>query len=254
MNKIHKPAVLTLILFLTFFFFSCEKDSPSQPSGPKTYFPTTLGSYWIYLNYDLDSLGIKIPNTENYDTSKIIGSKNINGKMATVIETRNSEGNIDTSYFAYENNKIYTLLSFFQNEFIPVGNSNQWVIVADFNSTSWSILSDTTLPSFDVPGIGTMTPTISIQGKKGNSTNIVVKGKAIPSQEFLNTFVMKIKLQIPNVPLPINLSFNVVLHLWFGENVGLVQRQLDPFKIEIPLIGGEQMDGNKSELIDYSIK
>ncbi|MGQ9819686.1 MAG: hypothetical protein ACUVQ1_07165 [Candidatus Kapaibacteriales bacterium] len=247
---------LFLVLFsitLTLFLQSCSEDnSTNNNTTTKTYFPTTVGSWWIFKTFDLDSNGVMIPETERYDTSKIIGSFNISGKMATALEERSGESSIDTIYFSYENDKIYTLLSTFNNDMIPI-QGNQWIVIADFKSSSWTILKDTTLDSFDVPGVGTITPTLGIKGRKGNSTNVVVKGKAIPSQEFIITMKFNLKISLPGVPLPVNASFDMVQHIYFGENVGNVLRQSDPSQINV-LGFIENIEGSRSELIDYSIK
>lgn len=244
--------------FLPTFIFlqSCSEDNSTinSTNGPttKNYFPTTVGSWWIYKSYDLDSNGVNVPESETYDTNRIVGSFNIAGKMATAIEIRSSNGSVDTSFFYYENNKIYSLISIFNNDLIPI-EGDQWIMVADFNSSAWTILKDTTLGSFNMPGYGTITPTLGITGRKGNSTNVVVKGKVIPSQEFIITMKINIQISIQEYPLPINATVEVLNHIFFGENVGNVGTQTDPSVLNV-VIFQEKIPGHRSELIDYSIK
>lgn len=253
MNCRFNISCLLLAVSLFLSLQSCSEDnSTNDNTTPKTFFPTTAGSWWIYQTFELDSNGVKIPESLRYDTTKIIGSFNIAEKMATAIEERSGDDSIDTTFFSYENDKLYTLLSTFDNEMIPI-KGNQWIIIADFNSSSWIILKDSTFASLEIPDFGTITPTLGITGRKGNATNFVVKDKSIPSQEFIITMSFNLKISIPGVPLPVNASFDIVHRVSFGENVGNVGRQTDPYQINV-MIYQEKFNGRRSELIDYSIK
>lgn len=245
---------LIFVLPILAFLVSCKEDS-TGPSTQKTYFPVTSGSWWIYLNYGIDSAGNKIPDTEYYDTVKIVGTKTIGGKLAVIMTDHDSMGRADTLYFAFENNKLYTFLDFFSNEFFNFTES-QWILIADFNGTSWKILPDTTLPPVDIPipdlGTAKLTATIRINGSKGSQSNITVKGKSIASQEILNTVTMVMKYEITGIPFPVTTTTNVVRHLYFGENVGFVRYHVDPTLIDFTVIK-EWIDGSHSEVVDYYI-
>ena len=245
-----------LLFFFVFILTTCSDDDSSTNTNPtnQTYFPTSVGSFWKYLEYDIDSLGIKVPETEDTVLTTIIGNQVINGKNATIFLNRYSkEASTDTSFLAYENEKVYTFLSAFDNDFIPIGESNQWIVISDFNANQWTILKDTTLQQVDLPGIGKMTPTVGATGRKGSKGEMVVKGKTVQSQEFIITFKLNIKLEIPNVPMPVNLKFDVVQHIWYGLGIGVIQRRLDPFKFNV-LLFEQSFNGNESKIIDYNIK
>ncbi|MFN3781980.1 MAG: hypothetical protein ACK4SO_07370, partial [Candidatus Kapaibacteriota bacterium] len=117
----------------------------------------------------------------------------------------------------------------------------------------WTIFKDTTLQQVDLPGIGKMTPTVGANGRKGSKEERVVKGKAVQSQEFIITFSLNIKLEIPNVPIPVYLEFDVLQHIWYGMGIGIIKRRLDPFKFNV-LVVEQNFNGNESNLIDYNIK
>lgn len=249
-----------LVLFLAFpilaLLVSCGEDDSNGtgPSTQKSYFPVTTGSWWIYFNYDIDSAGNKITDTEYYDTARIVGKQTINGKLAAIITSHNSRDEVDTSYFAFENNKLYTLMDFYSSDFFDFPAS-QWVPIADFNASSWKILPDTTLPPVDIPmpdGNLKLTATISIDGSKGGQKNITVKGKSIVCQEIINTTKMIMKFEIPGVPIPISATTNVKMYLYFGENIGLVARRVDPTLINVTFMQ-EWIDGSYGELVDYYI-
>lgn len=253
-TKFSKLVLIFAIPILA-LLVSCEEDS-TGPGTQKTYFPLTTGSWWIYFNYDIDSSGHEIAETESYDTVRIVGTQTINGKSAVIMTTHNSTGEVDTSYFAYENNKLYTFMNFFSNEFIDFAES-QWILIADFNASSWKILPDTTLPPVDIPipdvGTAKLTATITIDGSKTGQSNIPVKGKSIVSQEILNTTKITMTFEIPGIPLPLPATTNVKMHLYFGENIGLVGRRVEPTSIDLTIGMKEWINGSYGELVDYYI-
>ncbi|MCX7908310.1 MAG: hypothetical protein N2560_02180 [Ignavibacteria bacterium] len=255
MKKYHHFFIIFLSVFPLLLLLSCSDSSTnnSEPSK-KTYFPTSVGSFWKYLQYEIDSLGVKVPNTEDTITSTIVSNQMILGKNASIFLSKSSKNQTtDTLIYAYENDKVYSFLSLFDNEFIPIGEGKQWILLADFNSPQWTILSDTTLDTLDFQDFAKMIPTISVKGKKGNKSDLAIKNKAVPSQEIILTISFKIKMLLPNVPLPVNLNFDVVQHYWFGEGIGIVKERLDPFKFSV-LVMEQSFNGNQSDLIDYNIK
>jgi hypothetical protein len=73
-------------LILLFAFFACTKDdndSLPELSEAACYFPLTVGSYWIYNSYEIDSLNSEILISEN-DTMVITGDTSINGNRYSV--------------------------------------------------------------------------------------------------------------------------------------------------------------------------
>jgi hypothetical protein len=255
MQNFLKKALFLLFVSPLLFLFSCSKDSSTNPSDQnnQTYFPTTVGSYWKYVEYELDSLGVKVAGTEDTTITTVVANQVVQGKNAAImVSTSQSGGSTDTTVAAYENGKVYTLISLFANELLPV-NVDQWIVIADFNNSEWAILKDTTFASFDVPDLGTVTPTVGIKGKKGNKTDLVVKNKVISSQEFIITFSYSLKIQIPNVPMPVTTKFDVLMHIWLGQGIGVAKTRFDPYKINI-LIYEQNFNGNESVLIDYKIK
>jgi len=260
MFSIKKLSAL-MLLIVSFIIVSCSEDNSTSSNTNKDYFPTTVGSYWKFLTYELDSMSIRIPGTEDTTIEKIVGTETLYGKNAIIYVTSSSKNTgTDTTYFAKEGTKVYTLLSLFNNDFIPIEQGNQWVQIADFSlspGNQWTILNDTTLATVDIPpdiGVsGKMTPTISIKARRGENTTFTIKGKPVNATEFIITFGMVIKLNVSGMPMPINLNFNVVNHIWFGEGIGIVRRQTDPFSINV-IIQNFNFNGSRDELIDYSIK
>jgi len=258
----YKKLSIFILLIVSIILISCSEDNSTSNNTSKDYFPTSIGSYWKFLTYELDSMSIRVPGTEDTLIEKIVGTAVVNGKNAVIyVSSYSSEqSSSDTTYFAKEGTKIYTLLSLFNNDFIPIEEGNQWVQIADFSlspGNQWTILNDTTLATIDLPpdiGFrGSMTPSVSIKGRRGENTLLTVKGKPVNAYEFIITFAMKIKLQITDTPLPVNRDFNVVNHIWFGEGIGFIRRQTDPFSVNV-IIQKFNFNGSRDELIDYSIK
>lgn len=97
---------ITLILFILPILFSCSKDKENtpQPIAPSNSPPqnvslvTTVGSYWVYNWYKIDST-----NTEtlmgNKDSVYVVGDTLINGKVHTVYKGSYFGGSVQTNFF-----------------------------------------------------------------------------------------------------------------------------------------------------------
>jgi hypothetical protein len=79
MKKLLALAILSLAVL------SCKKDkiSPTepQPANPSYTHVSTIGSYWVYDWYDVDSTGNETLISGWKDTIRIVGDTAINGKV-----------------------------------------------------------------------------------------------------------------------------------------------------------------------------
>ena len=84
-----------IIAVMAIFFFSCKKDEPTElipttdpTSTSNSYLPLKIGNYWVYKNYNRDSLGVE---TELSQIDSIYISKDtiINGNTFYIIEGEN---------------------------------------------------------------------------------------------------------------------------------------------------------------------
>lgn len=58
--NIEKMRKLLFLLSMITLLVSCDKEdsnSISDPIKPKNYFPLNIGNYWVYKNYEIDTLG-----------------------------------------------------------------------------------------------------------------------------------------------------------------------------------------------------
>jgi hypothetical protein len=80
MFSIKKLSAL-MLLIVSFIIVSCSEDNSTSSNTNKDYFPTTVGSYWKFLTYELDSMSIRIPGTEDTTIEKIVGTETLLGRM-----------------------------------------------------------------------------------------------------------------------------------------------------------------------------
>ncbi len=251
-----------MLLALVFLFSACSDDSdnptdPGDNDDAAAYYKIDVGNWWIFQNYDLDTLDQVIDGTESVDTTRVLASLQYQGKsayMATSTYYDSEEGLIvDTFYIAVEGQKLYQYFDNLGNEqlLVPFGG---WVLTADFNGTEWTVV-DTTITDQEVDlgdNAGILNATFTIKGKKLNKENITVKGKTVEAQKFEQTVSMVGTITVSGFEIQINQTVKTTL--WFGENVGLAKTYQPAAKMSIPLYGDIQIDGTKSELLDYSVK
>jgi|AntAceMinimDraft_9_1070365.scaffolds.fasta_scaffold06022_1 hypothetical protein len=84
-----KKLIIIVLSFglMSFLISSCEKSSvnPNDPETTKNYLPMSIGNYWIYQTYLIDTLGIDQP-VEMLDSISITRDTIINGNKFFVFE------------------------------------------------------------------------------------------------------------------------------------------------------------------------
>jgi len=153
-----KKLLITVSIFsLAFFFFSCGSNNPFEPANEdySLYFPLTPGSQWKYVEYPILKDGRKYEELASYYNAFINSYVTILGKKASEFSFYTPTDTLKRKeYFAFEDNKIYTLLSYFFY-FIPQGKEpDRWVVIADFNrkpGEEWMILKDFELYTEQLP-------------------------------------------------------------------------------------------------------
>ena len=259
-----KLSLLMMLLAFAFLFNACSDDNPTEPGNgdnddAASYYKIEVGNWWIYQNSDLDTLDQVIEGTDFIDTTRVIASMQYQGKNAFLMTSTYNDEELGvttvTFYVAVEGQRLYQYMSNLGNDqlLVPFGG---WILLADFNGTEWTVL-DTTIKDQDVDfgggQTGKLNAKFTIKGKKLDKENITVKGETVEAQEFLQTVeIMDGSITVGGVDIPLNQTINVTF--WFGKNVGIAKTYQPATKMTIPMFGNMQIDGSKSDILDYSVK
>ena len=117
---------------------SCKKKSiqpPNNDSQPLNYTtPSTVGSYWVYRNYEVDSMG-NVTMSNVTDTMFVTGDSIVNGYTYTVYEgalipntshrlLRDSSGYVvdDKGYIYFSNNSLGSIFDTWNEPIYPGPN------------------------------------------------------------------------------------------------------------------------------------
>jgi hypothetical protein len=239
--------------FAGFLFSACSDDSTEPSKDSAGYFPSNIGSYWVYERFSTDTLKNPIVESLSEDSSVIISEAVTYLNHSAYLQNTYSDiAETMSDYFYSENYALHgTLFYVMPREIrsgvipLPFEITDRWVKIADPNATTWDIF-DTTLTNVDysLPGIGTFkfTGTFSVKGEK-KSQSVVQIGEEgsktnVNAQQFdiVNTLEGKISGTIP-------VSISTKLHLYYADNIGLVKQELDPFIIDINYILGKFHQG-----------
>lgn len=259
-----KKLLITVSIFsLAFFFFSCGSNNPFEPANEdySLYFPLTPGSQWKYVEYPILKDGRKYEEWASYYNAFINSYVTILGKKASEFSFYTPTDTLKhKEYFAFEDNKIYTLLSYFFY-FIPQGKEpDRWVVIADFNrkpGEEWMILKDFELYTEQLPpdkGIGKDIYYASLRCRRASDTTFNIKGKVVQATQFKFIYTYRIlHIEVGTYPIDFRFDREETQIYWLAKNIGIVQKEYTfPFNfgIDSTLI----IDRNHYELIDFTIK
>jgi hypothetical protein len=239
-----------MTLFAAFILInSCSKDdNPVDITDAKVYFPLTIGSWWVYENYELDENGDRILDTREEDSSIVSGIKTILEKEAKVVTSYDEDGSSEDNYFYTDYSWLYAHSSFFK---LPI--EEIWILIADLKGNNWDIAE------YDIPeieyetsiGKGVLNGKLNIKGEKGGTKTITVDNKKIKCREF--KIIVNFTGTFKKVNYVTPAYYTIIQHSWYGENVGLVQEIVDPYVFKIPTVGSTNHGGYESILLKYNI-
>lgn len=229
-------------------FWGCSSSSdPSKPDFSR-YLPNKVGSYWVYEWYDVDENGVKDPESMTIDSMYVIGPVTKGGKNCTEYKTV-TDGDASSSYMYVEGSKIFTFWDNIATDLLPVP-VNQWILLADFEGTSWVILKDTTISGLEVPDLPgvNIDVTFGITGSKGGTKSIQVGSQTFTAQEF--TMNLKIVGKVASIEI---VNFTKVIKNYLVQDIGLIQSSSDANKVNILGNGEIVIPGFLQTLIKYNI-
>lgn len=240
--------ILFTAVFVAIVFWGCSSSSePSKPDYTK-YLPNKVGTYWVYEWYDVDENGNKNPESRTIDSMFVVGPATKGGKACTEYKTV-SDNDTASSFMYVEGSKIYTFSDALSTDLFPLP-IEQWIIMADFEGTTWVIMKDTTIKGIEVPnspGV-TIDVTIGATATKGGTKPILVGSQTFTAQEFTMNFKIVGKLAGLEI-----VNFTKVIKNYFVQDIGLIQSSSDANKVNILGMGETVIPGFLQNLIRYNI-
>ncbi len=234
------------------FLASCSKSTePTDSMNMSEYYPTSIGSWWKYDTWSLDSNGTRIEITSR-DSIVSSGTITLKGKNVPLFLAWNLDyiGKSDTTEYYYaEGSILYAYMPATMSSFLKPGrdtSSWKWGLFADMNGTNWTIINDSL--SKDTLGY-TVKQTLKMTGTKGTQKNYSIKGKTIQSQQFIYNFKLKTTAYLLGQVFS-SFDNEMQIEFWYGKGVGLVNQITRIIKDE-----GMNLGVNRETiLIDYNIK
>lgn len=117
-----------IFLACTAFIFSCKKDNLEVTCDNQltdSYFPLTVGSYWIYQWYSVDSSGMEEILENKIDSVMVTKDTLIGGYQYAVLEGRYSfGGNPNEKFINYRRDSLGFLVDPQNNIYFSTTNTN----------------------------------------------------------------------------------------------------------------------------------
>lgn len=210
--------------------------------------PNKVGSYWVYEWFEVDENGNKNLESMTTDSMFVVGPATKEGKSCTEYKTI-SDGDEISSFMYVEGSKLYSFSEALSTDLLPVP-LEQWILLADFEGTTWVILKDSTISGIelpDAPGV-TLDVTIGITGTKGGTIPIPVGSNTFTAQEF--SMNLKITAKLAGLQIA---DFTKVIKNYFVQDIGLIQSSSDANKVSILGMGEMTVPGFFQNLVRYNI-
>ncbi len=215
------------MILLPIMLVSCSDDDPVGP-GKDSILPVTLGSYWIYENYNLDESYNRLNKFTGLDSSIISGTTVKLGKNASVMTkyTQNRTGvyeKEDDDFYYIDGSKLYVHTDYIKNMMSIMSSifqiDEKWLLIANENDEDWTVLEQDidTFPLIATKIWGHLT----MRDTKGGTVTLAVNGKDYTAQEY--TLDVDFEGKVLYLKTEIEKSYKVKIHLWFAKGVGLIK-------------------------------
>ena len=201
-------------------------------------FPISLGSYWVYEKYQLDTLNNRITPYSCLDSNIITGTKSLLGQTASILSGFTNESGAYVSkndqYYYKDGELLYTHSSWFddlmsiggQGFTLPFKIDEQWFKVIDPNSNIWNVFQKTF--NKETFQFGTVTGTLSISAvNKGYET---IPGYA-NCLKLTYPFTFVGSINVYNQDIPLNITRN--MHVWYYNGTGKVMIRIESTKLTL---------------------
>lgn len=240
--------IFLVSIAIAIVFWGCSSSSePSKPDFSR-YMPNKIGSYWVYEWFEVDENGNKNLESMTTDSMFVVGPATKEGKSCTEYKTI-SEGDEISSFMYVEGSKLYSFSEALSTDLLPVP-LEQWILLADFEGTTWVILKDSTISGIELPDPpgAKIDVTVSITGAKGGTIPISVGSNTFTAQEFTMNFKIIAKMSGFEIA-----NFTKVIKNYFVQDIGLIQSSSDANKVSILGMGEMTVPGFFQNLVRYNI-
>lgn len=250
---------------LLFTYCSDDDDNnPTNNNGDKDYYPMKVGNFWIYENNDLDINGDYIDGTFSMDSVVITEVGTVHGKsgfkhVSYMKEDVNDAWEYDSeTYFYSEGDKLYGLFEYIAPDDeelpLPLEFEEGWILLADPTANNpWQIFSQNFEDQeFTYEGISlTINGDFTITGDKGETATFEHEGNSVTAQEYVFEYEF---IGTANFIVDIQFDFTITAHLWFAENIGLVEFTVDPTTVALGSYFSTDIEGSESVLDRYFVQ
>jgi hypothetical protein len=259
--------IFTFIIVLAIastLIYSCSEDIVNDIHYD--LLPLTIGSYWIYNDYELDTLNQR--TNEEFppiDSTAITGTEEKLLKQATVFTTYiQNIGGYDKSHdeFYYtENENIYThsdLVKLFLDAVelpidIPFDIKDQWMLFINPHADKWDVyeqLFDN--DSLIILGYSFIySGSLIVTGEKAGQEELTVNGEKLQTYKYTLKFKFDVTGTMSEVPGELN--FELKVHFWYANRIGKVRQLVESMTVDIPFLSERKVLGNELMLNDYNI-
>lgn len=216
--------------------------------------PMSIGSYWVYENYPLDTLtNQRIISRKSLDSTLVMGQVLQGGRLSSMVLTYRNAIPHDTVYY-YNDNGIIWAYTRLNDNLSTSPLQRQWIKVLDPNATQW-VAYDSTLMNVPVtvnnqPAL--LSGRLTLVCNRGKVDSVTAPAGTFAAQDYTITFTVNMILRVNGIDIPI--QYSVPAHQWYSDNVGLVRSMTELFQVVNPFGGALRRSSEESVLSSYSLK
>ena len=260
-----KIILLILAGIAPFIFWSCSDDDTPVNPGTSNYFPMTIGNYWVYEKYGLDSNNNRISTTLQIDsvycnatTQEVIN--NTTQTVYTYTHHSSALANPDQQFYV-SNDQIYqkyqilpgldlTSLGFNVRDYIPI----DWMLLIDQKNANWTSFPKQTIniPSLNIPNISDLSLNLEMIGKSVGTGTFIYQNKTINTKNYELDWNVSGTLKSGNFTVAIP-AFTLKTVYKLADGIGIVSIITNSQKVSIMGLTSFQFKGSETSLIRSKI-
>jgi hypothetical protein len=228
----------SILLFIGLFFLSCSKDNPVDNNQTfANYLPVTVGSYWIYDTYTLDSNSQRTSLVPQIDSTIVTGTIVKLGYEGSIFTSYTIDsGRVSTGtdvFYRSDSSKIWVYTNIITNMLppqMPIQINEQWMLLANPNDDDWKIMEQNFENLQILPGTS-FNGNHTVWGSKVGPSTVQIGTKQFQTIKYLMKITFSGTMTTIGGDIPINFTRNT--YLYFAEDIGLIKMFMEPLKFSI---------------------